>query len=113
MARVLLFGINSKQLETRQWFLNKLYDSVPVSSIAEFKAHAAQGSVDLVVLCETVSQEDVHTADVFLHQNCPTARVLALHQGADNSSSPSESAPGALDGSSAFLQKVAEQLRAA
>lgn len=109
MARILLFGRDVKQLETRQLFLNKLYDSVAVSSLAESTEQATQGNVDLLVLCQTVSQDDVRTVDACLHANFPAAKVLAL-QGERNAP---HSTSGALDGPSVLLQKVAERLQAA
>lgn len=113
MARILLFGRDSKQLETRQWFLKRLYDSVPVSNVAELKAQVVEGNVDLLVLLETVSKDDARTADAFLQEKCPTAKILSLTSRTEGSRTGLSDAAGALERTHMLLQQVAERLQAA
>lgn len=76
--RVLCFGHDLMLLETRRWVLEKRFVSVYVSSLGDLARVAGGGGFDLLILCHSLSQQDVCKAADLAHDVCPGLKLLAL-----------------------------------
>ena len=78
-STVLCFGHDATLLMTRQWMLQReRYNVLAVMSQADYRAEILRGGVDLVVFCQTISEEECRDAVRFAEEHAPSARCVML-----------------------------------
>ena len=78
-STVLCFSHDATLLMTRQWMLQREhYRVLGVTSQADFRVEICRSSVDLVLLCQSLSEEECRNAVRFAAEHAPAARCAVL-----------------------------------
>ena len=76
---VLCFSHDATLLKTRQWLLEREhYTVLGVMSQGDFRVEICRTTVDLVLLCQTLSAEECRNATNFAAEHAPAARFAVL-----------------------------------
>lgn len=78
-ALILMFGHNPSQAETRQWVLqSRGYRVIAADALSQFEAIPRTKSVNLVLLCSSLSPEEREGAIAISRSRWPQSLHLAL-----------------------------------
>lgn len=79
VCRVLLFGHEASLLSSRTWLLAKLAcQCTAVSSLADFRRTVLEGDLRLVILCQTLTNEEGLSASVFASEYLHDVQMLMM-----------------------------------
>lgn len=78
-ARILIYGTDSHLIQTRQWVLEKAEFEVQiVEDLSKAREMLSTGTVDIFILCHTLSLEECHRALSLAHLLRPEMKNLIL-----------------------------------
>ena len=79
LAHILIVGQDSSLIETRAWVLQKAgFEATPTQWSAELSSSLRDSSIDLVVLCHSLSDRECHQLLAAIHSTQPAMRALVL-----------------------------------
>lgn len=79
LSRILIYGIDSQLIQTRQWVLEKAgFDVQTVQDLSKAREILSTGSVDIFILCHTLSAEECNGALYLGHHLQPEMKNLIL-----------------------------------
>jgi hypothetical protein len=76
--QILCVGTDQLLLNTRKWILSRRFEVTAVSGVAGLEDVASSVSIDLVILCYTLSAEEYDVALDLVGLRWPEARILTL-----------------------------------
>jgi hypothetical protein len=81
-ATILCFSHDQSLLKTRQWMLEQAsYVVLGVMTQPEFRTQICSTEIHLILLCQTLSEDECTDAASFVGQYAPTARCVLLRTG--------------------------------